>query len=297
MIRIGTSGWLYPQWRGTFYPAALPHRRELEFASRRMSTLEINGSFYSLQRPECWRGWYAQTPAGFVFAVKGGRFITHAKKLRDCRVPLANFFASGLLALGEKLGPILWQLPPQLPFDAERLASFFALLPRTTRAAAELAANHDHRLAGRALVEVDVGDRPVRHAVEVRHPTYGDPAFLRVLRDHDVALCIADSAGRWPMLEGVTSDFVYLRLHGDKELYVSGYGPRALDRWAARIESFRDRDVYVYFDNDVRGRAPFDAMNLAARLGHGDRVPVPRLRQAARVATPRAIWPTWPRST
>src|SRR6185503_13598457 len=120
-VRVGISGWRYPPWRGVFYPDGLPQRSELHFASRAVRSVEINGSFYSLQRPSSYRSWYAETPADFVFAVKGGRFLTHNKKLRDCAGPLANFFASGVLVLEEKLGPILWQLPPQLPFDAERL--------------------------------------------------------------------------------------------------------------------------------------------------------------------------------
>ena len=297
-VRIGTSGWRYPPWRGTFYPPGLPQRAELEYASRRVRTIEINGSFYSLQRPESYAAWYAQTPADFVFAVKGGRFITHAKKLRDCAAPLANFFASGVLALRDKLGPILWQLPPQLAFEVSRLEAFFAGLPRTTLAAKKLAACHDARLKHGPYLDVDL-DRPIRYALEVRHPTFSDPRFLDVLRAHDVALCIADTAGRWLRLDAVTSQLVYVRLHGAKELYVSGYGPRALDRWAERIsDEWKDRDVYVYFDNDVKVRAPFDAINLAARVGQGAPARFPRraLRavEAVRgVETARTEWRGW----
>lgn len=298
-VRIGISGWRYAGWRGVFYPPGLPQREELAYASRRLDTIEINGSFYSLQRPSSYRRWRDETPDGFVFAVKGSRFVTHDKKLRDCEGPLANFFASGPLALGPKLGPILWQLPPQLAFDAGRLRDFFALLPRTTAAAAALARRHDARLRHGAHVETDA-DRPLRYALEVRHPTFDDPAFLRLLRAAGVALCIADSAGRWPYLEAVTGDFVYVRLHGNKRLYVSGYGSAALEAWAARIGAWRDagRDVYVYFDNDVKVRAPFDALNLAARLGRGRRVRFPlaaRLAaEAARgVEVPRATWDRW----
>src|SRR5262245_59160296 len=250
--RIGISGWRYQPWCGVFYPPGLAHKRELEFASRQLRTVEINGSFYSLQRPASYLTWCAETPDDFVFAVKGGRFLTHHKKLRDCATPLANFLASGVLALEDKLGPILWQLPPQLAFDAERLEAFFALLPRTTAAAAELARRHDRRLRHGAYLDVRV-DRPIRYAIEVRHPTFEDPAFLRVLRRAGIALCIADSAGKWPCLEGVTADFVYVRLHGSKRLYVSGYGRAALDEWAARIAAWQadERDAFVYFDNDV----------------------------------------------
>jgi uncharacterized protein YecE (DUF72 family) len=298
-VRIGISGWRYPPWRGVFYPVGLPQARELRWASERLRSVEINGSFYSLQRPSSWRRWYDETPADFVFAVKGGRFLTHHKKLRDCEGPLANFFASGVLALEDKLGPILWQLPPQLGFDAERLATFLALLPRTTRAAAAVARGHDHRIRHGAHLDVQA-DRPIRYALEVRHATFETPAFLRVLRRFDVACCIADTAGRWPALEAVTADFVYVRLHGDKRLYVSGYGRAALDDWAARIARWRDggRDVFVYFDNDVKVRAPFDALNLAARFGQGASVRFPlaarRAVEARRGAeTPRATWDRW----
>jgi uncharacterized protein YecE (DUF72 family) len=298
-VRIGISGWRYPPWRGVFYPTGVPQRSELAYAASRFRTVEINGSFYSLQRPSSWERWYAETPDDFVFAVKGGRFMTHHKKLQDCAAPLANFFASGILALEEKLGPILWQLPPQLGFDAGRLDEFFALLPRTTVAAAALARNHDHRLRHGRRLDVLV-DRPLRHALEVRHPTFADPSFLRVLRRWDVALCVADTAGRWPFLDAVTADFVYVRLHGDKRLYVSGYGSASLDAWATRIRAWRTagRDVYVYFDNDVKVRAPFDALNLAARLGQGERVRFPLAARRAVEATrgvelPRADWDRW----
>ena len=264
---IGISGWNYAGWRGDFYPPGLPHRRELEYASTHVSSIEINGSFYSLQRPSSYQTWYEQTPPGFVFSVKGPRFVTHMKKLSDVQTPLANFFASGVLLLREKLGPVLWQLPPMLGFDSHRLASFFALLPRTTQQAAQLSQQHDERLDGRDWTTTDA-DRPLRHALEVRHSSYRVSAFVDLLRENDVALVTADTAGRWPFLQDQTSDFAYARLHGDKELYVSGYSDDALDMWAdrARAWSAGDRDVYVYFDNDVKVRAPYDAMSLARRL-------------------------------
>jgi uncharacterized protein YecE (DUF72 family) len=264
---IGISGWNYAGWRGDFYPPGLPHRRELEYASHRLPSIEINGSFYSLQRPSSYRTWYEQTPTGFVFSVKGPRFVTHMKKLSDVQTPLANFFASGVLLLREKLGPLLWQLPPMLGFDANRLASFFALLPRTTQQAAELSQQHDERMDGRAWTATDA-IRPLRHALEVRHSSFETPAFIDVLTEYDVALVTADTAGRWPFLQDQTSDFAYARLHGDEELYVSGYSDEALDIWADRARAWGagDRDVYVYFDNDVKVRAPYDAMSLARRL-------------------------------
>lgn len=297
--RVGISGWRYAPWRGVFYPPKLAQRRELAYAAERFRTIEINGSFYSLQRPSSYLAWARETPDDFVFAVKGGRFMTHNKKLRDCERPLANFFASGVLALGEKLGPILWQLPPQLRFDVERLETFFALLPRTTSEAARLARNHDERLTFEPWLD-PAGERPIRHALEVRHDSFLESSFLRVLERWNVAVCIADTAGKWPAFDDVTSSFVYVRLHGDKELYVSGYGSAGLDAWAARIETWRGRglDVYAYFDNDVKVRAPFDALNLAARLGHGERIPFPRraLREVEAirgVEQPLASWDRW----
>ena len=236
-VRIGISGWRYAPWRGSFYPRRWPQARELAFASRAVNSIEINGTFYSLQHPESFRTWYDETPDDFLFAVKASRFITHMKRLAGVEVPLADFFASGVLRLSDKLGPILWQLPPSFRFDADRLASFFRLLPRDTEAAAALARRHDHRVAGRAWTQVDVV-RPLRHAIEVRHETFRDPRFVELLRRHDVGLVVADTAGRWPLLEDVTSDFVYARLHGDVELYASGYTADALAVWARRVRAW-----------------------------------------------------------
>jgi len=265
--RIGTSGWLYPPWRGVFYPPKLPHRRELEYLSSRMNSVEINGTFYSLQRPTSFRKWHAETPDDFVFAVKGARFITHMKKLAGVEAPLANFFASGVLALGEKLGPILWQLPPSLGFDAQRLAAFFAQLPRSTGEAAWLARRHDERLKDRSLTTA-VTDQRLRHALEIRHKSFQTPAFVDLLREHAISLVVADTAGRWPLMRDVTADLVYVRLHGDVELYTSGYTDEALDRWAAEIRHWLDAglDVHVHFDNDVKVHAPYDAIQLAERV-------------------------------
>ena len=286
-IRIGISGWRYAPWRGVFYPRGLPQRRELEYAAHRFDSVEINGSFYSLQTPDSYTAWRDATPPGFVFSVKGPRYLTHMLKLREVETPLANFLASGLLRLGDRLGPILWQLPPFLRFDAARLAGFFDLLPRDLEQALALARRRDvARMRGRSALAIDA-NRPLRHALEVRHESFRDPAFVELLRAHDIALVVADTAGRWPLLEDVTADFVYLRLHGDEELYVSGYDDNALDDWAARISAWaaggqpqgarlagegapparKARDVYCYFDNDAKVRAPFDALGLMRRLG------------------------------
>jgi uncharacterized protein YecE (DUF72 family) len=286
-LRIGISGWRYKGWRGKFYPKELPQRRELEFASGAFNSVEINGSFYSLQLPSSYERWYCNTPAGFVFSVKGARFITHMKKLREVKVPLANFFASGVLALREKLGPILWQLPPNLGWDKKRLTEFLALLPRTTGDAVNLARKHDDKLKARAWMRIDpaAAGRPVRYALEVRHPSFMTPEFFAFLREHNVAFVFADTAGKWPYTEDLTADLIYIRLHGAEQLYVSAYSDTALDWWAARIKNWRvgkqppdarlvsqvkgdneSRDVFVYFDNDAKVHAPFDAIRLAKRL-------------------------------
>jgi uncharacterized protein YecE (DUF72 family) len=265
---VGISGWNYPGWRGDFYPQGLAQKRELEYAAERMTSIEVNGSFYALQKPTSYLDWRRRTPEEFVFSVKGGRFITHMKKLFDVDVPLANFLASGVLALGPKLGPLLWQLPPNLGFKADRMRAFFDLLPRTTTAAAELAARHDEKIPDdRAHVAVDA-ERPLRHALEVRHDTFATPAMVELAREQDVALVIADTAGKWPMFDDVTSDFVYVRLHGADELYVSGYTDEALDMWAERVAGWvgQGLDAFVYFDNDAKVRAPYDAMGLIERL-------------------------------
>jgi uncharacterized protein YecE (DUF72 family) len=240
---IGISGWRYAPWRGEFYPPGLPERDELKFAAERFPTIELNGSFYSLQRPEYYERWYEQVPDDFVFAIKGSRYITHMLRLRGVETALANFFASGVLALEHKLGPLLWQLPPTLKLEAERLREFLELLPRTTKDAAKLARRHDDRVKGRSFMRVR-DDRGLRHALEVRHPSFATKELIQLLREQDVALVVADTAGRWPFLEDVTADFVYVRLHGDVELYKSGYTDacaralgRAYPRVARRIEA------------------------------------------------------------
>ncbi len=274
-VRIGISGWTYAPWRGVFYPKELRHADELSFASKAFSTIELNGSFYSLQQPSSYTRWYEQTPAGFVFSVKGGRFITHMKRLTDAAVPLANFFASGVLCLREKLGPFLWQLPPTFRFDAARIRAFFELLPKTTHEAERLARKYDSWLSNRSAVEA-LHEAPLRHTLEVRHPSFLNPSYIELLQTYGIASCIADSAGLYPLIEDLTSDFVYVRLHGAKRLYTSGYSTQELSTWARRIRDWHygtdppPRDVYVYFDNDVKVRAPFDAQNLV-RLTKGDR--------------------------
>lgn len=269
-IRIGISGWTYAPWRGVFYPPKLPHRRELGYVATTLNSVEVNGSFYGLLRPSTYQSWLPEVPSDFVFAVKGSRFITHLKKLADVRTPLANFLASGVLALDRRLGPLLWQLPPNLGYDRVRLEEFFALLPRTLGEAAELAREHDQRIpADRELVTAEHPEHPVRHALEVRHDSFRTPELIELLRAHDIALVLADNPGTWPILDETTTSFRYVRLHGDTELYASGYTEEALDAWAGRIQGWAasGQDVYVYCDNDTKVRAPYDAMGLLARLG------------------------------
>lgn len=284
-IRVGISGWAYAEWRGSFYPKGLRHSDELAYASREVDTIEINGTHYSLQHPDSFGRWYDKTPEDFVFAVKGSRFITHLKQWRDIATPLANFFASGVLRLEEKLGPFLWQFAPHFRFDPRRLEDFFSLLPCDSEAAAELAAHHDHRLAGRVWSRTE-RRRPLRHAIEIRHKSFLDPDFVALLRRHQIALVFADSV-EWPYAEDITADFVYLRLHGSEELYASGYSDQALDWWAARIVRWAQgrepddarliapeqkpaahsaRDVFVYFNNTAKIRATADARLLISKL-------------------------------
>ena len=265
---IGISGYDYKPWRGVFYPDDLPARRWLEYASGRFNSIELNGTFYSLKSPAVFERWVAATPArDFVFAVKGGRFITHNLKLRNVERALGNFFASGVLALGRKTGPFLWQLPGTYRFDAERLDGFMRQLPRTSRGAEAVALRHDERLRRGALVDAAANVR-YRHAFEVRHPSYFHDEFYALLREHRCGFVVADTAGKFPYAEEVTSDFVYVRLHGSQELYASGYTDTELDQWVRRIGAWRTsgHDVYVYFDNDIKVHAPYDAMRLAERV-------------------------------
>ena len=285
-IHIGISGWRYVPWRGDFYPEGLVQKHELRFASRAVSSIEINGSFYALQKPESYASWYAETPEGFVFSVKGPRFITHVRRLRDVEKPLANFFASGIFQLKEKLGPLLWQFPPSFKFDAQLFESFLKLLPHDTKEALRIAKGCEERMTGRSFLEID-RSRPLRHAVEIRNESFVTPEFVELLRRYRVALVVADTAGKWPYREDLTSDFVYIRLHGAEKLYTSGYTDEALQRWCQRIRCWSDGDqpsdaqlidpkhhpesrpraVYCYFDNDVKVRAPYDARQLLHRLG------------------------------
>ncbi len=283
VVRIGISGWTYRPWRGVFYPAGLPRKQELAFVAARFPTIEVNGTFYSLQRPETFAAWAEQTPDGFTFAVKVPRFLTHMKRLRQIEAPMANFIGSGLLRLGPKLGPLLWQFPPSFRFDPDLLAGFLPLLPRDTEQAAAFARRHaDGHLRHGSWLHADAV-RPMRHAFEIRDDSFRDPRFVALLRAHGVALVCADAVA-WPRLMDATADFVYCRLHGSEVLYASGYDGDALDGWAARVWAWSNgcepadaervageaprqaRDVFVYFDNDAKVRAPQDAAGLIRRI-------------------------------
>lgn len=278
-IRIGISGWSYREWRGSFYPDDLHHDEELRYAAKAFDSIEINGTFYSLTDPQTCRRWAAAAPRGHKYALKGSRYITHIKRLKEAQQALANFFASGILELGDHLGPVLWQLPPDLGFDSSRVSDFLDLLPHHTRDAVSLARNHDDRVA-----DVSFGDgssHRIRHALEVRHKSFMCEEMARLASRYGTALCFSHSS-EWPYLEELTAGFVYVRLHGPEELYASEYGGTRLEAWARRILTWRDgrepedaariselqppkrkeRDVYVYFDNTAFGHAPSDASKL-----------------------------------
>lgn len=283
-VRIGISGWRYKPWRGVFYPEKLPQKSELSFAAGKFRTLEINGTFYSMQRPSSFARWAADTPENFVFSVKGPRFITHIRRLREVETPLANFLASGPLLLGKKLGPFLWQFPPSFRYENELMENFFKLLPGDSIAAAKVGTQHDARIRSEDGLEIHT-KFPVRHAIEIRHKSFANAEFVDLLRRYKVALVCADTV-EWPRLMDLTSDFVYCRLHGSEVLYANGYDDKSLDDWARRVTDWaqgaeprdaervieadgpkrRARDVFVYFDNDLKVRAPVDAMALDVRV-------------------------------
>jgi uncharacterized protein YecE (DUF72 family) len=282
--RVGISGWRYEPWRNVFYPPKLAQAKELFYASRQVSSIEINGSFYALQAPTSYQKWFNETPDDFMFSIKGPQYVTHIRRLKDVKAPVANFIASGILHLKHKMGPILWQLPPSLVCDLEKLESFFKLLPKTVKEAAAFTKYAD-RVEPDFPAEAKKSLQVMRHAMEVRHFSFENPDFVLLARKYNIAIVFADTAGRWPYIEDVTSDFVYLRLHGDLELYASGYGKETIKWWAQRIKTWqrgnipkpdyaitdqipkrRSRDAFIYFDNDVKVHAPFDAQTLMTYL-------------------------------
>ena len=279
-IRLGIAGWNFAEWRGEFYPKGLPQKQELHYASRALGSIEINSTFYGHQKPESFAAWAAETPEAFRFSVKGHQFVTHIKRLKDVEILLANFFGSGVLALGAKLGPFVWQLPPNLAFDADRLEGFLALLPQTPEALLTLAGRADDKLKRPPFLDA-TGLTTVRHAIEVRHQSFADPAAIALLRRYNVALVTADTAA-WSYLD-VTADFAYLRLQGAPG--ADHYDEAGLDRWAARLRALaagepladgplvgapadrQPRDVFAYFVSTDKVHAPRNARAVMQRLG------------------------------
>lgn len=296
LFHVGISGWRYVPWRGSFYPSGLTQAKELAFASRAVTSIEINGSFYSLQTPDRYAQWYAAVPKGFVFSVKAPRYITHVRRLKDIETPLANFFASGVFQLKEKLGAFLWQFAPNFKFDPERFEHFLQLLPTTMAQARACARQCDERLHKPGYLDIPARGK-LHHAVEVRHDSFAVPEFVKLLRRYNVALVKADTAGKWLYGEDLTSDFIYIRLHGAEELYKSGYSDTAIDYWRQRIQCWSEggqvadakliepgtvkprsaakpRQVFCYFDNDVKVHAPYNARQLLEQLDAADQLPV-----------------------
>ena len=260
MIRVGIGGWTYEPWRGTFYPAGLRQAEELHYASRRLTSIEINGTFYRTQTPASFRKWREETPDGFVFSVKGHRKIVSTRRLADAGEGIEWFFDSGVLELGDKLGPVLWQFAPSRTFDPNDFAAFLALLPKRA------------------------GGLEIRHALEVRHASFWVPHFTSLLRQHNVAAVCADS-DEHPAIADVTADFVYVHLRRTSEDMETGYSPTDLDRWAGRARVWQsggipedlqridatapakvDRDVFIYVISGAKTRAPAAAMALMDRL-------------------------------
>jgi uncharacterized protein YecE (DUF72 family) len=258
-IRVGVGGWVFEPWRGSFYPDGLAQKRELEYASRRLSSIEINGTYYGSQKPESFRRWVEETPEDFDFAVKGPRFATNRKVLAEAGESVERFFRTGVMELGDKLGPVNWQFMATKKFDAEDFGAFLALLPR------------------------QVGGRKVRHAVEVRHASFRAREFVELARAHEVAV-IVDADGDYPQIADVTAPFVYARILGTREDEAAGYPPAELDAWAARARAWasgepaegldtvaslaerRERDVFLYVISGAKARNPAAAMALIERL-------------------------------
>jgi uncharacterized protein YecE (DUF72 family) len=237
---VGMAGWVYPPWRGTFYPAGLRQADELAHAATRVTSIEINSSFYATPKPASWAAWRDAVPDDFVFAVKAHRYLTVVKRLRDPRESVERFLDSGVRDLGSKLGPILWQLPDDLPYDEDAVASFLTELRR----------------------------HPLRFALEVRHPSFDDERFRAQAADAGVAVVVGDTANGWPVLDWPTADFAYVRLHGDLDRYPEGYDAAGIDRWAtwARDEVGAGRDAYVYCVTENKVHSPRDAQALLAAL-------------------------------
>ena len=236
-IVIGTSGWNYDHWKGIFYHEGCPKSKWLEFYAKNFTTVEVNATFYRLPKPKTFENWRLRTPENFLWAVKANRYITHIKRLREPIDSLTRFFDAARL-LQEKLGPILFQLPPSLAFDANTAERFCKCL-----------STYNHRCA-----------------LEVRHPSWIQDRPLAIIKEYNIALCISDTAGHYPYCEAITADFIYIRLHGSQELYASDYSEGELCSWARKIKKW-EKETYLYFDNDFEGYAPKNAIKLKEILG------------------------------
>ena len=242
-IRIGIGGWTYEPWRGVFYPEGLSQKRELEYASRQLTSIEINGTYYSTFKPASWAKWREEAPDGFVFAVKGSRYCTNRKELAGAGESVARFVGQGLVELRNRLGPINWQLMGNKKFDAKDIRAFLQLLPR------------------------EIGGLPLRHALEVRHESFKDERFYNLARSHNVAIVFADSED-FPSIEQPTADFTYARLMRTKEEVETGYTAAEIDRWANRARAWAERgDAFIYFISGAKMRAPAAARALIQSVG------------------------------
>ncbi len=264
-VRTGTAGWVFEPWRRSFYPAGLVQKKELEYAASRHTTIEINATFRANQKPESFARWAGDTPQGFQFSVKGPQLVTHIKRLKACEQPLANFFASGPLALGSRLGPFVWQLPPNLAFDAEVFSGFLALLPQDIGSYRALAEKADGAKAPPFLDGTGVGK--IRHAIEPRHPSFDTPEANDLLKKHNVARVIADTADN--PSRALTADFAYCRLQGPARPDADGYAEVDIADWAKTMAQWREegRDVFAYFVHEDKLHAPQNAIALRRALG------------------------------
>lgn len=237
MIRVGIGGWTYEPWCGTFYPQGLSHARELEYASRQLTTIEVNGTFYRTQKPETFRKWAGETPDGFVFSVKAPRYAVNKRKLAEAGESIERFAESGLGELGGKLGPILWQFPPTKKFDADDFSAFLALLPKEAKG------------------------KKLRHALEVRHDSFKSPEFIEMARQAGAAIVLADSDD-YPLIEEVTTDFIYARLMRTRSEEPTGYSKEDIEKWAGRAKQWSadGRDVFLYFIAGAKVRNPAAAL-------------------------------------
>lgn len=244
LIRVGIGGWTYEPWRVTFYPDDLPQKRELEFAARALTAIEINATFYGRQSPKSWENWATAVPDGFQFAVKGSRYVVTRSRLADAGEVIGNFLAQGLTALGDKLGPILWMLARHRKLDREDIAAFLNLLPN----------KHD--------------GVPLRHVIEPRHESFRDEVFVDLCRDHDVAIVYGDD-DEFPLIDADTASFRYARLQRMREEVATGYDDKALDAFAKRAGKWKKdgHDAYIFMINGAKVRAPAAALALQERLG------------------------------